>query len=61
MSQSKKAFFLASAAQLVLAGAAYATCPAVTQADMMGVAPGAFPQQFDLSEYEAATGCEMEF
>ena len=43
------------------AGAAQANCPAVTMADMMGVAPGAFPQQYELAEFEAAAGCKMEF
>jgi peptide/nickel transport system substrate-binding protein len=40
---------------------ALANCPAVTVADAMGVAPGAFPQQYELGEYQAAAGCEMSF
>ncbi|HFQ15104.1 MAG TPA: ABC transporter substrate-binding protein [Rhodobacteraceae bacterium] len=49
-------------ALIALAGAAAAApCPAVTVNDMKGVAPGAFPQQYELSEYEAAANCTMEF
>ena len=36
-------------------------CPAVTIADMAGVAAGAFPQQYDLAEYQDAAGCELTF
>ncbi|QEW21859.1 putative ABC transporter-binding protein precursor [Marinibacterium anthonyi] len=53
--------FLTTTAILLIAGAARANCPAVTLADDMGVAPGAFPQQYDLAEFETAAGCEMEF
>jgi peptide/nickel transport system substrate-binding protein len=28
---------------------------------MQGVAPGAFPQQYELEEFEAAAGCDMTF
>jgi peptide/nickel transport system substrate-binding protein len=52
---------LSVAATSLVAGGALAACPAITQADMQGVAAGAFPQQFDLAEYEAAAGCTMEF
>ncbi|MDF0595034.1 ABC transporter substrate-binding protein [Psychromarinibacter halotolerans] len=52
---------LSAGALLLLTTSAWASCPAVTQADMMGVAAGAFPQQFDLAEFEEAAGCEMEF
>jgi len=45
----------------MLSTTALADCPAVTGADMMGIAPGAYPMQYDLSEFEAAAGCEMEF
>lgn len=38
-----------------------ADCPAVSVANMQGVASGEFPQQFELSEYEAAAGCTMTF
>lgn len=40
---------------------AWAACPGITVDDMQGVAPGAFPEQYELSEYEAAAGCQMEF
>ncbi|MEL6322294.1 MAG: hypothetical protein AAFQ57_16875, partial [Cyanobacteria bacterium J06626_14] len=37
------------------------SCPAVTVAESQGVDEGAYPQQFDLAEYESAAGCDMEF
>lgn len=40
---------------------ALATCPAVTLADDQGIAPGAFPQQYELAEFEAAADCTMAF
>ncbi len=40
---------------------AYANCPAVTVADMKGVASGAYPQQYEKAEFEAAAGCSMSF
>src|ERR1051325_4153644 len=36
-------------------------CPAITVADMQGVAAGAFPEQFEVSEFEAAANCKMTF
>ncbi len=48
-------------AAIALPVAAYANCPAVTVADMQGVAPGAFPQQFELGEFQEAAGCTMAF
>ena len=48
-------------AMALLPGMAAANCPAVTMADMMGAAEGAFPQQYELAEFEAAAGCTMEF
>jgi len=41
--------------------AAYANCPAITLSDMQGVSGGAYPQQFELSVFQDAAGCEMEF
>ena len=35
--------------------------PAITVADMQGVAPGKYPNQYELAEFEAATGGTMEF
>jgi len=43
------------------AGVANANCPSVTVADAKGVAGGEYPQQYELSEYEAAANCKMEF
>lgn len=50
-----------AAAFVAVSSAAHAACPAVTVADMKGVAAGAFPQQFDLAEFEAAANCKMTF
>jgi len=56
-----KRILLTGVAAMVLPGAALADCPAVTMADMGGVAAGAYPQQFELAEFEAAAGCTMSF
>ena len=45
----------------LFAGAAQANCPAVTVADSKGVAAGAFPQQYDLSEFQSAANCSLSF
>ncbi|OYX42664.1 MAG: peptide ABC transporter substrate-binding protein [Rhodobacterales bacterium 32-67-9] len=55
-----KRLLLGSVALLAIPAAALANCPGITVADMGGVAAGAYPQQFDLSEYQAAAGCTME-
>jgi peptide/nickel transport system substrate-binding protein len=34
-------------------------CPASTVADMGSVAPGAYPQQYELAEFESLANCEM--
>lgn len=36
-------------------------CPAITVADSQGVAAGAWPQQYDVAEFEAAANCTMSF
>ena len=54
-------YFLTAMAMLVLPATAYASCPAVTVADMKGVAEGAYPQQYELSEFEASANCTMSF
>lgn len=54
-------YLLASAAFIVVGVPALANCPAVTMADDMGVAAGAFPQQFELGEFQSAAGCTMAF
>ncbi|MEX0283733.1 MAG: ABC transporter substrate-binding protein [Paracoccaceae bacterium] len=56
-----KRVLLLGVAAIALPGAAFANCPAITVADMKGVAPGAYPQQFELDEFQAAAGCEMTF
>ncbi len=38
-----------------------AECPAVTVADMKGVAAGQFPQQYELAEFEVAANCKLSF
>jgi len=55
-----KRILLSSVTLLVLPFAAYANCPGITVADMGGVAAGAFPQQYDLAEYQAAASCTLE-
>ncbi len=56
-----KRLLFGSVALLALPMAAYANCPGITVADMGGIAPGAFPQQYDLAEFQTAAGCTMEF
>jgi peptide/nickel transport system substrate-binding protein len=49
-------------AQFVLSGAAVAAlCTPATVAEMRGVPPGKFPQQYDRKEYEQLANCTMEF
>lgn len=52
---------LGAGGMLLLSTAAQAACPAVTQADMMGVAAGDYTQQFELADYQSAANCSMEF
>ena len=56
-----KRLLMSGVALLVLPVAAQANCPGITVADMKGVAAGAFPQQYELAEFQAAAGCTMEF
>ncbi|MBE9476924.1 MAG: ABC transporter substrate-binding protein [Proteobacteria bacterium] len=57
-----KTLTLSGVAFLTLTSAAVAgTCPAATVADMAGVARGAYPQVFELAEYESLGNCTMEF
>jgi len=37
------------------------SCPAITMADMQGVSAGAYPEQYELSEFESAANCSMTF
>ncbi len=56
-----KKLLLSGAAIAMMPGLAFANCPGITVADMGGVAPGAFPQQYELEEFQSAAGCTMEF
>ncbi|MCR9113304.1 MAG: ABC transporter substrate-binding protein [Rhodobacteraceae bacterium] len=56
-----KRILLSGVALVALPGMALANCPAITVADMQGIAPGAYPQQYELSEFQDAAGCTMEF
>ena len=51
---------LFSASAFALSANAKAACPSVTVADPMGVS-GAYPQQFELAEFEQAAGCDLAF
>ena len=61
MTLKLRTLLYSGASTFVMAGSAMAACPAVTQTDMMGVPVGETPQQFELADFEAAAGCEMEF
>ena len=54
-----KKMLLTSVALSAIAGAAIANCPAVTVSDHMGVATGAFPQQFELAEFQTLANCAL--
>jgi len=57
-----KPLLYSTVALVAMAGAASAApCPAVTVGDMMGVAAGAFPQQYELAEFESLGDCTVEF
>jgi len=45
----------------LFSGLALADCPPVTAADMQGVAAGAYPQQFELAEFQELAACELSF
>ncbi len=55
-----KKILLSSAALSAFAGAGMAACPAVTVSDPMGIAAGAFPQQYELTEFQGLADCTME-
>ncbi|MBL6840685.1 MAG: ABC transporter substrate-binding protein [Pelagibacterales bacterium] len=55
-----KKILITSAALTALTGAAMAACPAVTVSDQMGVTGGAFPQQYELSEFQLLANCTLE-
>lgn len=56
-----KKFLLSGVVLFALTTVANANCPAVTVADMSGVAAGKYPQQFELSEFQDAASCTLEF
>ena len=59
----KRSFFAAAFAALAwqaMAAGAFAACPAVTVDDMKGL-KGAFPQQFELAEFQKLAGCTLSF
>lgn len=56
-----KHLLFATVSFVALGGTAWANCPEATVADPMGVEPGAYEQQYDLSAFEAAAGCDMTF
>ena len=53
---------LYAAAICLFAGSAQAaTCPAVTVADSKGVGAGAYPQQYELAEFQSLAKCTLSF
>ena len=54
-----KKILLSSAALTAIAGTAMAACPAVTVSDAMGIDAGAFPQQYELSEFQSLGDCTL--
>jgi peptide/nickel transport system substrate-binding protein len=56
-----KKMLLTAAVLLAMPVSAYANCPAITVADPMGVKAGAYPQQYEKSEFEDAAGCTMSY
>lgn len=51
---------LSLTALVAMSAPSLAACPTATVADPMGLAP-AYPQQFELAEFEAAASCELSF
>lgn len=61
MTRTFKSFLLGGASALLLgAASAAADCPPVTAADMGGLT-SAFPQQFELAEFQEAANCTLGF
>jgi len=59
-----KRLMLASVAMLALTAAPQvqaAACPAITVSNPMNVAGGAFPQQYELAEFQSAANCTLTF
>jgi peptide/nickel transport system substrate-binding protein len=58
----KKLIGLTGIGLMAMAGTALgADCPAVTVADSKGVPAGAFPQQYELAEFESLAKCKLTF
>ncbi|WP_319569125.1 ABC transporter substrate-binding protein [Cohaesibacter marisflavi] len=57
---SPKSVFLAGAAFVALSASAFAACPVATVADMKGLT-SAYPEQFELAEFQKAGSCELSF
>ncbi|MFT5894694.1 MAG: peptide/nickel transport system substrate-binding protein [bacterium] len=57
----KRKILFTAVLSLLGATAQAADCPAVTVDDLMGVAPGAYPQQYDLAEFQSLANCTMTF
>jgi peptide/nickel transport system substrate-binding protein len=57
-----KRLLLAMVALFAMSSVAQAAgCPAVTVNDMKGVAAGAYPQQYELAEFQSAAKCTLSF
>ena len=54
-----KSLALSFAGLCLVAGSVQANCPPVTVADPQGVAAGAFPQQYEKSEFEGLANCKL--
>ena len=59
-------FLMAAGGALLLqtalsSGVVAAECPAITAADMQGVAVGAYPNQYELAEFQELAACELTF
>ena len=52
---------LLSTSLCLFSGVTLANCPPATVADPQGVEAGAWPQQFELAEFEQLAGCELSF
>ena len=52
---------LLSTSLCLFAGVALADCPPTTIADLQGVEAGAYPQQYDLAEFQELGDCELSF
>jgi len=56
-----KSIVLSGIGLVALSGTAFAGCPAVTVANPQGVAAGAFPQQYELTEFQSLANCTLTF